>query len=210
MKIYRKIIKFLAPERPNDLFVLYFLTLGLVLEWHNVHCCVIFGTEQLEESLCKTKVCANYGRCKIDENGFFAKCVCPTDCSTDSPSDVDYDLAHSVVNLPASIASAVRNGAGGKTLKKKKRLNGGKGGGSVAAVSELFNQVVCGSNGQDYKNFCELKKHSCRQNRESKIFYFGKCSKLKLYYYFTFNWVYFIGLGVSDDLFLFKLGLIQL
>jgi hypothetical protein len=196
MKIYRQIIKFLAPcsiNGPGHLFMLLFTLLSLLRVDLLIECCVIFGTEQLEESLCKTKVCPNYGRCKIDENGFFAKCVCPTECSAGgsdaSSADIDYDLANSVVNLPPSISlNSLRSNRNNKNEKKKKKRLNIKYASSlslysdtsqpVADAHELFKHTVCGSNGQDYKNFCELKKHSCRQNRENKIFYFGKCSKL--------------------------------
>jgi hypothetical protein len=187
MKIYRQIIKFLVPYSNwlGHLLVLLFLSNFLFVQL--IECCVIFGTEQLEESLCKAKVCANYGRCKIDEKGFYAKCVCPTDCSGEG-NDLE-DLTSNVVNMPASISAAVlrqsrteklSGGGGGKALKKK-RLNpkykGSALSSAMASTNELFNHMVCGSNGQDYKSFCELKKHSCRQNRDNKIFYFGKCSK---------------------------------
>ncbi|CAF0717274.1 unnamed protein product [Brachionus calyciflorus] len=40
----------------------------------------------------------------------------------------------------------------------------------------LLNRIICGSDGNDYENFCELKKFSCKMNREIKIAYFGKCN----------------------------------
>jgi hypothetical protein len=183
MKIFRQIIKFLVPNSNwlGHLLVLLFMSNFLL--GHLINCCVIFGTEQLEESLCKAKVCPNYGRCKIDENGFYAKCVCPTDCSTDT-NDLD-DLTNNVVNLPPSISvtsfrQSREEPPSDKKLKIKKINSKHKDSplsSAVASTNELFNHMVCGSNGQDYKNFCELKKHSCRQNRDNKVFYFGKCSK---------------------------------
>lgn len=42
--------------------------------------------------------------------------------------------------------------------------------------SLVLSRKVCGTDGKDYSNFCELKKHSCKNNREIKIAYFGKCN----------------------------------
>jgi coxsackievirus/adenovirus receptor len=36
---------------------------------------------------------------------------------------------------------------------------------------------VCGVNGVDYKNVCELKKASCLGHKEIKVKYYGKCGK---------------------------------
>lgn len=154
-----------------------------------IQSCVIYDTEQLESSLCKNKVCGNYGTCKIDENGFYAKCVCPSECSLSEM--VDNDLSKNVINIPPAISARMAKsdnkissrsyddqivfGVGRKSImtvqtSKQKRRNQNN------QVYELFNQVVCGSNGIDYRNFCELKKHSCKQNKQVKIYYFGKCS----------------------------------
>lgn len=40
----------------------------------------------------------------------------------------------------------------------------------------LLNGVICGSDGNDYESFCDLKKYSCRSNKEVKLSYFGKCN----------------------------------
>ena len=37
--------------------------------------------------------------------------------------------------------------------------------------------AVCGNDGQDYKNWCELRMASCNTMREIKVKYYGKCSK---------------------------------
>ena len=37
---------------------------------------------------------------------------------------------------------------------------------------------VCGNDGQDYANWCELRLASCKTMREIKVKYYGKCSKL--------------------------------
>ncbi|XP_064642356.1 agrin-like isoform X19 [Lineus longissimus] len=40
---------------------------------------------------------------------------------------------------------------------------------------------VCGVNGVDYKNLCELKKTSCLQMKDIKVKYYGKCDPCKDY-----------------------------
>lgn len=122
-----------------------------------INSCIVIGPEQLEQSLCKSKVCPNYGKCKIDENEFYAKCVCPDECDiTDFTSAPQMFMINDDTN----------------SLNYKSR---------EVLANELFSQTVCGSDGRDYENFCELKKESCRLNREIKIFYFGKCSKIILF-----------------------------
>ena len=36
---------------------------------------------------------------------------------------------------------------------------------------------VCGNDGQDYNNWCELRMASCKTMKEIKVKYYGKCSK---------------------------------
>ena len=105
-------------------------------------CCIIIGTEQLEQNLCKTKVCSNYGKCRIDESRLVPECVCPVDCEEDDFVSMLSDwLKH--VNLTRD-------------------------------------ELVCGSDGKDYKDFCQLRKMSCEQNKEIKIVHVGNCGLLKL------------------------------
>lgn len=40
----------------------------------------------------------------------------------------------------------------------------------------ILGSGICGTDGKDYLNFCELKNYSCKKNREIKIAYFGKCN----------------------------------
>jgi hypothetical protein len=151
-------------------FVLQFLFVNNKIQ--SINCCVIYGTGQLEQSLCKSKTCPNYSVCKIDENGFYAKCVCPTECDVAVGLDnvdalLDELKAHSV-HLPAKVLRLRHY----YSKKKKKRVN------ANLAQELINNHVVCGTNGLDYRNFCELKKHSCRSGREIQLFHYGKCSKI--------------------------------
>ena len=113
--------------------------------YENAFCCIVFGPEQLEMNLCRNKVCPNYGRCKIDENGFFAKCYCPKEC--DEATD-----AH-VVSITSD---------------------------ENVSVDQMIDTTVCGTDGRDYKSSCELQRESCLQNREVRVAFQGKCSKLNL------------------------------
>ena len=98
-------------------------------------------------------------------------------------TELNTNVVHMPVQLGAGRNTApARTGRNQNKFGKKKRLNHLRGRDRhenlLAATSELLNHLVCATNGQNYKNFCELKKASCHQNREMKIFYFGKCSKL--------------------------------
>ena len=98
-------------------------------------------------------MCPNYSKGVIDENGFFAKCICPSECDY-SPSSNQLDSY-------------------GSYNRKETKLRADK----ESISNELFSQTICGNDGKNYNNFCELKQQSCLQNKEIKIFYFGKCSK---------------------------------
>ena len=124
--------------------------------------CIVISPEQLEKNLCRSKVCPNYGKCVIDENGFFAKCVCPSEC--------DYSTASSPSGSSSS-SSQIEPYSGFSRKETKHKAD------RESISSELFSQTICGSDGKNYNNFCELKQQSCLQNKEIKIFYFGKCSK---------------------------------
>ena len=39
---------------------------------------------------------------------------------------------------------------------------------------------ICGSNGKDYRNWCELQRESCHTLKEIKIKYYGKCGKFAI------------------------------
>ena len=46
-------------------------------------------------------------------------------------------------------------------------------------ISELFATRVCGTDGEDYLNFCVLKQKSCELKKDIGIYEFGKCSKFR-------------------------------
>ena len=48
-------------------FLLFISVFLLTNKYGIVYNCIVYGTEQLEQNLCKSKVCPNYGKCKIDE-----------------------------------------------------------------------------------------------------------------------------------------------
>lgn len=56
------------------------LILNLLFLLKNLHACVIIGTDQLEQNLCRKKICPNYSRCKVDEKKLFTQCVCSNEC----------------------------------------------------------------------------------------------------------------------------------
>lgn len=41
----------------------------------------------------------------------------------------------------------------------------------------LTNETVCGIDGQDYENFCQLKKISCLKSKPISVKYYGSCGK---------------------------------
>jgi hypothetical protein len=61
-------------------FIIQIIFYYILLLSPQYNCCIVIGIDQLEKTLCKTKACPNYSRCKIDENGYYAKCYCPFDC----------------------------------------------------------------------------------------------------------------------------------
>ena len=142
-------------------FLLFISVFLLTNKYGIVYNCIVYGTEQLEQNLCKSKVCPNYGKCKIDEVNFFAKCVCPSECDLN--------------DLNSSPQMFMIKDEDDKPRQKTKEI----------ITNELFSQTVCGNDGRDYTNFCELKKESCESNKEIKIFYFGKCSMNKFYFKIT-------------------------
>lgn len=109
------------------------------------NCCLVIGIDQLEKSLCKSKACPNYSKCKIDENGFYAKCYCPYDC--------DLNDLNSMLLM---FATAINR---------------------TYILNIRTDQTVCGTNGKDYRNFCELQREACNENYDIKIAYLGKCGK---------------------------------
>jgi len=112
-----------------------------------VNCCVFVGKEQLEQRMCKDKECPFYGKCKLSEHTLEPICVCPHECE---PMVTNSSLLAS--NFGFSYGYGIRD-------------------------NELLGQTVCGNDGNNYKNFCELQRESCLSNKEIKIFYYGKCSK---------------------------------
>jgi hypothetical protein len=43
-----------------------------------------------------------------------------------------------------------------------------------------MDDIICGTDGKDYENFCQLRQISCKQNKEIKIAHIGKCGLLQL------------------------------
>lgn len=43
---------------------------------------------------------------------------------------------------------------------------------------------MCGTDGETYKNDCELRKNACEKKLPLQVAYKGDCGKLKLYIYF--------------------------
>ena len=131
-----------------DIAVLLYIqiTFYLISFLSQYNCCIVIGIDQLEKTLCKTKACPNYSRCKIDENGYYAKCYCPFDC--------DINDVNSMIQMFSTPFNYTNSLSSFKT-----------------------DQPVCGTNGKDYRNFCDLQKESCDENNEIKIAYLGKCGK---------------------------------
>lgn len=158
----------------------YLCTLLLIFAYSgSVKTCIVYGTEQLEESLCKSKMCSFYSKCKLDEHSFVAKCICPDDCG-------DIEELTSIKNAVIAAAASQLYMITGSTLGQTFEISGLDRPFSLTKSREdilrsLFGKTVCGSDGKDYENFCELKKESCRSSRDIKIFYFGKCSNYFIY-----------------------------
>ena len=113
----------------------------------NVNCCVFVDKEQLEQRMCKDKECPFYGKCKLSEHTLEPICVCPHECDSIGPNSTQV-----ISKFGFSYGYGIRD-------------------------NELLSQTVCGNDGNNYKNFCELQRESCLSNKEIKIFYYGKCSK---------------------------------
>ena len=127
-------------NKQANFFDLFLLLLVLFICFQPKFLCFVINPEQLEQTLCKSKACPYYGKCVLDDNGFFTKCVCPSECET---NDLEF-------NLP---------------------FNNNE----LAAPREFS---LCGNDGLDYANLCELKRQSCLLAKEIKVFYLGSCSKI--------------------------------
>lgn len=51
----------------------------------------------------------------------------------------------------------------------------------LKSVKLKIDEPVCGSDGVDYSSVCHLRYSSCKQGKEVKIVYIGKCGKLPIY-----------------------------
>lgn len=181
---------FLRLQRFNLHFPNLHLLLFLISHlFGTVFTCIVYGTEQLEDSLCKSKACPFYAKCKLDEHSFVAKCVCPDECSgfgelSNIKNAAVSAAASQLLMIAGSAAGSTNAGsdyevstfgrAGFNATKKREDI-----------INSLFGKTVCGSDGIDYESFCDLKKESCRTSREIKIFYFGKCSN---FFFLQFNY----------------------
>jgi hypothetical protein len=139
----------------------YILFLSMCI--HFINCCIVIGSEHLEQTLCKSKICPYYGKCVIDENGFFPKCVCPIECDL-SEFNIDYNSHHKRQNELVQTELIIS-----KDLK------------------------ICGNDGIDYKSICDLKKQSCNLQKDIRIHYLGSCgNSIFSYYIYLFIYVRFL------------------
>ncbi len=113
-----------------------------------INCCIVIGSEHLEQTLCKSKLCPYYGKCVIDENGFFPKCVCSNECDL-SEFNINYNPQYKRQN------DMIQN---------------------ELVISQDIK--ICGNDGNDYKNICELKKQSCNHQKDIRIHFLGGCGNL--------------------------------
>lgn len=164
-------------------FYIHILLIFLILTISkSVLTCIVYGTEQLESNLCKSKTCPFYGKCKLDEQSFIAKCVCQDECTEiEEISNIKNAAVAAAASQLFMIAGTMSEH--GETISSNDYEANISGRSTLAIpktrqkiISSLFNHTVCGTDGLDYENFCELKKESCRSSRDIKIFYFGKCS----------------------------------
>ena len=51
----------------------------------------------------------------------------------------------------------------------------------------LGSKSVCGSDGKDYVNQCEMRRAACREMKDVRVKYFGKCGKILFSLLFTFT-----------------------
>lgn len=137
-------------NRLDNFILIYFrliTVINLISFLTKYNCCIVIGIDQLEKTLCKSKACPNYSKCKIDENGFYAKCYCPYDCDLNNVNSMidmfAFSMNFSTLNLDNTVIKT--------------------------------DQIVCGTDGKDYANFCQLQKQSCNENTDIKIAYLGKC-----------------------------------
>lgn len=62
-------------------------------------------------------------------------------------------------------------------------------------------QVVCGSDGKDYVNECELHQHACKNKKNIRVQYQGHCGKLSLCFLclFLFSVILILSTGNTEE-----------
>lgn len=48
-------------------------------------------------------------------------------------------------------------------------------------------QTVCGSDGKDYRNECELHQYACKNQKNIRVQYQGHCSEIFFSFFFSSN-----------------------
>ena len=87
----------------------------------NAFGCIVFGLGDLEKKLCRSKICPNYGECRIDDtSGNSAKCYCPKECQENQFDPLLVSIAndeHVSVEIDKTVC-----GTDGKDYKSKCEL----------------------------------------------------------------------------------------
>ncbi len=159
--------------------------------------------EPITEGPCATILCA-YGSVCRETSDSQAECFCPEECpDIFSPvcgdDSVTYNnncyLRATACRLRKKISVALSGPCDTTSLCQDKECPFGAecmvtpdGATAKCVCSQECEEVeynpVCGSDGVDYANECEMRRVSCLQRRVLKLIYKGVCSEYCLLFYF--------------------------
>ncbi len=103
--------------------------------------CILVSKQEIEQRLCKMeKPCPYYSKCEIDQVSFYPKCACRDECNVSDFKSALSRQPHKFYNLSD------------KDLLSK------------------MTAPLCGTDGENYSNFCDLKKTSCKLKKDIEVY----------------------------------------